>query len=203
MRNKYKGADIRARLGSTIIRWKGRPFWCEVEGETINLMDIVTKQSIARVDPDDTDLDISSLTLGYFNIGDCAVFLARQPLRRYKQGVDPNLLTIATLSNSHRVDANGILCQGLVDGLMDRYPMFKEAIKKVSKVQSVALSRDVALLRDKDLVKVHVKGSEVGWIKLGATTMDKVYVPPSDTSWITVYILQQTSDQWEVIEGVK
>lgn len=202
MRNKYKGDDIRSRLGSTVIRYKNHPYFCEANGENLDLLDLVTKRVTHRVAADDPYIDISSLTLGYFNIGMAAVYIQRHPYRRYKQGVDLNALEYRTLSKDFVYGAHDMFCQGFVEGLLDRYPSFAKAVSNMltDKAQSVALSRDVALKREKDLFKVHVKGDEVGWIKSGT---NRVLIPPTESSWATVWILKDTSGAWEVVEGVK
>lgn len=207
MRNKYRGPDIKARLGSTVIRYKGVPYWCEVPDIDLVLIDMVDRSTKARVDADDPDVDISSLTLGYVNTPhpyNCAIYLARNPLRMYKQGVDLSRLTYTPLvedKDKFAVDYNRMFCQGFVDSINNVFPTLNEAIKilTTSKVKSVAVSKDIGLLKQVDMLKVYLKGLEVGWMKLGS---NKVFVPKTETSWLTIYTLEMIKG-WEIIEGVK
>lgn len=208
MRNKYKGQDIRARLGGTILRYKGIPYYCEAEGEIIALHDIVDKRLIARVSPDDQQLDISSLTLGYFNIKDKAVHAARQPHRRYKQGVDIYSLQYKVAGAERtRFEADQMFCKGFVDGIMGHYPTLLGGIEALTKLKthtSIAISQDVAIALGKSALMIFIKGDEAGWIVGGTekTAVPVAVIPKSETSWVTKLILEQASRQWTVSEGV-
>lgn len=206
MRNKYVGEDIRQRLGGTVIRYNNRPYYCAVDGGLIILQDLVTGRIEHKVTADDPLIDISSLDLGYVNIShplSCAVHCARAGQRRYKQGVDfhhlvYNVLTIP--SEKFSMNGDWMKCQGFLDAYEGKYPSFKDATKMISSgSKSVALSREVAILRDKDIMKVFVKNDEVGWYKAGTNS---VYVPTTETSWITGYYLE-TIEGWKIVEGVK
>lgn len=203
MRNKYKGDDLRSRLGGTVIRYKGTPYLCDVQGEDLVLSDLVSGALVARVSPDDPMIDISSLTLGYFNIGKSAVYVTRHPYRRYKQGVDLGALQYQTLSQRNAYGAADMLRnQGFLDGLNDKFPPLAKALNDImtNSKDSVAISRDVAITKDKDVFKIHVKGSEEAWMKVGTT---RVLVPPNDSAWATVWILKDACSAWEVVEGLK
>ena len=205
MRNKYRGADIRARLGGTIIRYKGEARYCEVEGETVCLHDIVNKNLVARVTPDDPLLDISSLTLGYYNIRDKAVYAMRNPYRRYKQGVDFYSLTYLVPSGTPltRFEADHMWCQGFVDGFNGIYPNLRDALTMIRKKTwtSVAISQDVAIANDGKNLKIYIKGEEEGWLRVEGETITGI-IPKSDTSWILRMLLEYASRQWTVSEGV-
>lgn len=205
MRNKYKGEDLRARLGGTIIRYKGNPYLCQVNGEELCLHEIVGGALAHRVEADDPFIDISSLTLGYFNIGKAAVYLSRHPYRRYKQGVDLGALEYRTLSRNYQYQSSDMFCAEFVNGLNNKFPRLKEALARLTNGirDSVAIHRDVAITKDKDVFKVHVKGSEEAFMKTGTTGTPKVFVPPSDASWATVWILKDACGDWEVVEGLK
>lgn len=208
MRNKFRDADLAARLGSSILRWKGHPYHCEIVRSDIYLYDIPSFNTPNRKEPiiikgNDPYLDISSITLGYFNIEKSVVYLARNPLRRYKQGVDFSHLEYRTLDRNYRYAAADMYCQGFVDGCLNKYPSVNHAMQIITgtgKINSRALSNDVALLRDKDLIKIHVKGEEVAWMRAGT---NRVIVPPTETSWITVWILKDVCRDWDVVEGLK
>lgn len=207
MRNKWRGADINARLGGTVIRYDGRPYHCTVEGEQIVLTDLISRQVIHRKNPDDPAIDVSSLDLGYVNIetpARAAVYLERNPARRYRQGVDFNNLRYTPLtrpSSRFGVEPNSMWCKGFVDSHMGNFPTFKKAMSDLlaSKAHSVALSKQVALLKDKDDIKVYYQTEEVGWVR----DMNRVIVPKTEVSWITVQTLELVSKEWVIQEGVK
>lgn len=208
MRNKWRGADIRARLGSSVIRYQGHPYFCEVEGEQIVLMDMVTRQTVHRKLPDDPGLDVSSLDLGYVNLevpGRMAVYLERTPARRYRQGVDLNALRYTPLTTSGRrmgVEGSHMWCKGFIDSHQGIFPRFNQAIDLLSsgKAASVALSKQVAILRDGDIYKVFLQHEEAGWIRSGEKI---VRVPKGDLSWVTIQALESVSKEWIIQEGVK
>ena len=167
---------------------------------------MVGRRTEHRVVHDDPELDISSLDLGYVNIQNpvaCAVYLARTGARRYKQGIDLNALSYAVLvppGLSFGVSGEMMFCQGFLDAYEGKYPSLKEAIKLIGAgARSVALSTDVAVMRDKDLFKVFIKGDEVGWMKAGTTIVN---VPKTDTSWLSTYFLERI-EGWKIVEGVK
>jgi len=208
MRQKYKGDDVRARLHGTIIRWKGLPYCCDVASgdATIGLQDIANGNLIGRVESDDIDLDISSINIGYVNIIDpdykMAVYLKREPLRQFKQGLSIDHLTQKTLRNSvSSVPKQKIMSRGFVDAVIGKFPSVKEAIDLISKKgwYSVAVSRDVALKRENDLLKVYIKDTEVGYMKLGT---DRLIVPKTEQSYYHIIWLNDISG-WEVSEGSK
>lgn len=207
MRNKYTGQDIRARLENTIIRYNGKPYICGCEGEIIVLYDVISKAIMHRKEPDDPGLDVSSIDLGYMNLEiprKCAVYLRRNPLRQYRQGVDLRNLEYEVLTlPKHRfgISYEYMNCQGFLDSYEGKFPSFKKATAMllVEGWFSAALSKDVAILRDGDVFKVSFKGGEVGWGKLGS---NHVLVPKTEVSWVTVFNLNLI-DGWEITEGVK
>lgn len=205
MRNKYVGEDVRQRLGGTVIRYRNIPYYCTVEGRHILLENIVTRHLEHTINFDDPELDISSLDLGYINIVNpvaCAVHASRIGQRRYKQGVDLRALSYDVLtlpSEKFALNADYMFCQGFVDAYQGKYPSVSDALKMVSKThRSVALSNDVAILRDKDIIKVYVKTEEIGWMKAGINTVN---IPKSETSWMYQYYLEKL-DGWKIVEGV-
>ena len=207
MRNKYRGQDIRSRLENTIIRYNGKPFLCGVDGETIILYDLISRAVMHRKNPDDPGLDVSSIDLGYMNLEiprKCAVYLRRNPVRQYRQGVDLRALDYEALTlpkHGFGVSYEYMNCQGFIDSYNGKFPTFKKAIAMITVEgwYSVALSKDIAILRDNDVFKVNFKGNEVGWGRIGT---NKVLVPKTEVSWVTVFNLNLV-EGWEVVEGVK
>lgn len=207
MRNKYNGDDLKARLGGTVLRYKNVPYMCEVEGQNLSLYNLENGTLQARIEPDDPFLDISSLTLGFMNLEHpdykMAVYLKREPFRQYRQGVDLSRLTQTILRNglSGPIHWKYLQCKGLLDCVLERYPSFSEAVEKITKkgFYSVALSKNVAVKREGELLKVFVKTDEVGYIRMGDK---KVILPKTDQSGIHAFFLSQVYG-WIVTEGNK
>lgn len=200
MRNKYKGVDVKNRLSNTIIRWRGIPVICKTtdDGTILSLFDMRTRNTlIANVDPDDPNIDISSINLGYVQFPapyNCAVYVRRQPRRIYKQGVDPSHLTYTPLSiryGNGDADYAMMYTESVFDSLTGKFPTVKNAIDMITKakVESVALSLDVGLIRNKDTFKFYIKGVEVGFAK--ASEPNVVIIPKNEVSWVHTLILSE------------
>jgi hypothetical protein len=85
---------------------------------------------------------------------------------------------------------------------MGNYPSYQEAVDLITKMKhhSVAVSRDVALKKEGEQLKVFLKDTEVGYVNLKDRT--KVYVPDTDTSMFAVFFLSEIKG-WEIIEGIE
>lgn len=207
MRQKYKGQDIRARLHHTIIRYKNHPYLAEVnESNQIGLRDLANNNLIALVEHDDPLIDISSISIGYVNVTHpdirSAVYLKREPLRRFKQGIEFDMLTqIPLRTGMSSFPKSVVLSRGFVNAVLGKFPSFKESLKLISDGwYSVALSRDVAFKRETNLLKVFIKDTEVGILRLGT---DIINVPKSEVSYCYVDILRQNIPDVKVVEGLK
>jgi len=207
MRQKYKAEDIKGRLHNTIIRYKEHPYVCNVEGTIIGLHDISSGNLVAQVESDDEALDISSINIGYVNIFSpdhkFSVYLKREPLRQYKQGIVLELLTQKILkAGGGAVSKSVLMSRGFVDAVLGRFPTYSEALKMVTKDgwHSVALSRDIAVKREAELLKVYIKDTEVGYIRL--SDPQKLIVPKGIQSYYHVLILEDIRG-WSVVEGNK
>lgn len=202
MRNKYVGDDIRSRLSGTVIRYKRRPFFCEVDDSCLMLYSLVDHSLQARVQPDDEFIDISSLPLGYINIDHpdykSAIYLMREPFRQYKQGVDLSRLAQFPLGTGV-VHWKYLQSAGLVNCVLGEYPTYDEAVERITKEQyrSVAIDRDIALKREKDTLNVYLKNLEVGHIKLGS---DTVVIHKNGMTSFAKDILEEIKG-WKVIGG--
>lgn len=203
MRNKYRGKDIRDRLGGTIVRHKGHPYLCEADDDgSVALYSLEGLGLIARIDPiDNEELDISSLTLGYVNIDHpdykLAVYLKREPTRQFKQCVEVSRLSQVPLKNGlSNIHHKIILGKGLVDCVLNRYPTFDQAMMMITKrgFASVAISKDIAIKRETDLLKVYLKTDEVGYMKLGTK---KLIIPETNISYYASLFLSEIKD-WEI-----
>lgn len=207
MRNKYKGDDIKGRLHNTVIRYKDHPYMCNTEGTVIGLHDISSGNLVFQVDSDDEELDISSINIGYVNVFSpdykLCVYLKREPLRQFKQGLVIELLTQKVLRNGvPAIGKSVLMSRGFVDAVLGRFPSYEEALKMLIKEgwHSVALSRDIAIKRENELLKVYIKDTEVGYIRLSET--NKLIVPKNSQSYYHVLLLEDIRG-WTVVEGNK
>jgi hypothetical protein len=195
MRNKYKGEDLKNRLHGTIIRYRGFPYFADIRDQTVRLNDLVNGTLFAQVEPDNPDLDISSVPLGYVNLTKhkIATYVRREPLRRYKQGVDINYVSQKALNEDGALSNQYLMGQEIVDCIMDKYPPLKVALNMITKDgwSSVAISRCVALRRKGGIVSVYLKDSVAGTLKLGTNT---VVIKRDDLSWVKKKALESISD---------
>jgi hypothetical protein len=189
MRNKYMGADLQARLHGTVIRYRGNPFFCVVDGPDVVLRTLKDDRVYARVPPDDKDLDISSVPLGFVNHSKLkfAVHIRREPVRRYKQGVDPQSMTYTPLSNKHMVGGEIFRDPGFQENTLNQFPDFKQALRSLTAGgwESVALARDIALYINSGTIKVYVTTDEIGFIRLASgSDNNKCSIRKTDVSWV-------------------
>lgn len=200
MRNKYKGEDIRSRLHGTVIRHKGIPYIADVESNTIGLIDLVKGDLVSRVEPDDDNLDISSIPLGYVNLNQFKIttYVRREPLRRYKQGVEISYVTQKPLNSEGSLSNKYLKGQEIFDCVTGNYPNLSVAIRKLTTDgwSSIAISRNIALRRLDSSLKVYFKDSDVGVMRLGSK---KVVIKRDDLSFVIKNALEKIKD-WIVVE---
>ena len=180
MRNKYRGKDLEDRLGGTIIRYKEIPYRCRIAGEILVLSSLVENVNVVNVEPDDERLDISSIQLGYVNstqYKQCA-YLKRLPLRRYKQGITHDAVSFRVLKSPVEEQlatrsADYIYSPDFLDMCSNTYPDYETAKVMLTKAdarkkiyKSVALSKEIALLKVNDQIQIFIKEDAVGWVNL-------------------------------------
>ena len=191
MQNKYIGADLAGRLHGTVVRYRGNAFFCAVDGPEIELRTLTNDRVYARIRPEDPDLDISSLPLGFVNYSRerTVVHIRREPVRRYKQGVDPQAMTYVNLNPKKLVRGEVFKDQGFQENIANKYPNFEQALKMITSSRdnwdSIALSRDVALLKDAGTIKVFISTDEVGFIRLASgTNNNECNIRKTDVSFV-------------------
>jgi hypothetical protein len=203
MRQRYKNEDIKARLHGTIIRHRDHPYSCEASGSgLIALHDISSGNLVANVESDDPELDISSINIGFVNLPApeqrFCVYLKREPLRQFKQGIVLESLTQKVLKDKvDHVSKGALMSRGFVDAVLGRFPTYEDALDMITKKSwtSVALSRDIAIKREEELLKVYIKDTEVGYIRL--TNTQEVIVPKGNQSYYHVLLLEDIKG-WSV-----
>lgn len=191
--NSYK--DLYDRLQGTFIRYAGKPVYvAEIikNPPRLILQDLGSEDILAKVSPDDSDLDISAFEVGYVNSSNGVVsFLSRSASKHYKQGTYPDHLISRNIENSDHTVSTSWVGEAFYDMLLGVYPSKVEAAESLitKKRKEVALSRDVALQRlPSDVILVYYKTFNLGWMTpdLGST-----YVTDSEISWIVKKKLQE------------
>lgn len=216
--------DLINRIGSTIIRYGGKPGMCIVHGKNnLVLEHPVTGMTVAAdIKPNDPLLDISCPELGYMNLTsggretkNLACYVERLPYRQYHQGIRSDQLSF-TMIDPQDGHIPGypqnlwINSQGFYDMLIDNYPSLDEAFrwlddgerKEATKegilytipVNEVAISRDVALKK----MKAGVYFVYFKTDEVGWCTEDRVVnVRSHEEGWIVSKYLQEF--KWKVI----
>jgi hypothetical protein len=143
----YAGNDLGMRLSKTLIRFKGQPFYVDNIGHDrkylLNGMFTMTGK-VASIELPCKDIDLRPVPLGYANFNGTAVYLSRIPVRRYKQGL-----------SHENISVNGPLLQGKRDILTTRevaacvngaYPKLDAAMRAIDNgAGSVAFHRQWAV----------------------------------------------------------
>lgn len=157
--------DANMRLAASIVRYKGLPYVVhEVVPEAAGTLrasltplqsGIVGYEPIF-IDPNNEELDISSVPLGYSNTSNGPVYTARAPLRNQTQGVVIKRLTCLTPFSESKVGSVGY--HSLFATIMGKYPSFSDAIQHGNK----AFSRKFALHRYNERVFLGFAGTCCG-----------------------------------------
>lgn len=204
MRCKFPPNDLSARLDSSICRYKGRPVFIRFDGgNSLRLYSVKdankSGKSLGIIDAGDEFLDVSTVPLGYMQVGDGVVYLTRRPVRRFKQGVDGESLSPKFIPGSPVINTGyHIFSPSFEDMVLDNYPPLEVTLERFRTATvdlEIAVSRDIAL-RYHHKVRVtfvYFKGEEVGVIPPDSQT---VMVPKSDNAWIISKYLSRF--QWKV-----
>lgn len=158
--------DARAKLQGTFCYYKGRAVNVrEVDERDLNgstqiscLMSFMDDPGSRgfRIPMTDPEFAYMQFNLGYMNVGPYAVWYYRIPLRQYRQGLRRDQCSVRDESGlqpnggHHGYDLLGNNAH-TADMMMNKYPTFEEAIKKLSDGQTIkiAFHRNFALFRDK------------------------------------------------------
>jgi hypothetical protein len=221
MPNRYQTEnDLSARLHGTICRYKDQPVYVYVDGKNLHLKHPVTRIDIIQIKWDDPDFDISSPELGYFNLLTLSdrspknrVFYAeRQPVKKWRQGLNPNVLHYSDIEGdpdkSHipgMPQDHWLADQGFYDMLTNEYPSLNKAFDileaetfstkyGIYSCKEIAISKDTAIQKTKSGVyQVFYKCDNVGWVAPGTRTVN---VKSSEMGWIISKFLKEFN--WRV-----
>lgn len=163
--------DVSRKIGDTICRYKGIPYYVTVNRDnTLNLHSLerfanlpLAHSSVRHTDP---EFDYRAPRLGYMNSNGRAHYLSRIPDRHIqRQG-----LTSAAIQCTPHCDDDWFLGNQLHDCIMGLYPTLAEALEALDgDATSVAFGRHVALEKVNNqtvglmyktrLIAVHVTGN--------------------------------------------
>jgi len=203
MLNNINPGDYNSRLHNSVVCYDGYPVNLQVLNQnefTVSPIHTESKFSSKTIRPNDVKLDISTPDLGYFNIEPggvkMAAYIERHPVRRWRQGLCSTNCSVHLLSG----DAHGrrareeihpyLFTKGFEDMIQGRYPSVPEGLKSLTdkKVNSVALSRNIAVSRKDDIFNVWYKRDKVGYMSPGKNI---VKVPSEPMAYIVSKFLRE------------
>ncbi len=144
------------------------------------------EESKRSVDSSDEDLEVKSQRMGYANFSGEALYVARLPCRRQRQGLSRENTYVCYPSNRtpqrQRMDApprrtgeatmdnistDQLQSRAMYDMLMNEYPSFVECFKEINNknktVNSLAFGRKLLLMRDEiGITKIHYFTRPIG-----------------------------------------
>lgn len=166
--------DAMSRLEGTIVFYKNRAMYVTGIDDRIRLHGhmILTRED-AVVDQDDEELSMSCPPLGYINVEGDAYYFMRQPMRRWKQGVDVRALVCPTMGIRARGAVNDRL---IAQCLENDYPSFEGALAGFSTRnpfkaaqgegrRGIAFSKHFAVRKKDEGIVLAYKGKNVGVVE--------------------------------------
>lgn len=163
--------EANRRLAGTVVLRNGRPIY--VHGIVGNFEAVCLEMPfLAReVRVPLADLDYRNLRLGYVNYQGEALYLRRQPTRRYKQGLNSENVVIPPMKPGKKASWGTLTKDaGVIDNLSGAYPTLPEAIRMLrsGKHISVAFDRNFAVEKSNlDLIFLMYRGEETGYSERG------------------------------------
>lgn len=183
MPNRYENQDAQSRLADTFIRYDGKAVYVsESDSRRKSLrifeLPVVGAGNGNNVLWDDPKLDISSIELGYGNYlrmepsgakENRVFYVSRLPQKRtFRQGVHAHSLTAEDISGR---SVGGDITQftnyndkGWSDLLNGIYPTGENRLRLMEKCVELALSKDVAISKDRfGLLYIYIRGEQVAY----------------------------------------
>lgn len=141
--------DVSMRWNNGLAKYKGKWYHAQARPEEtkLTLLDLVSKNQVMIVDPNDDGFHVTTPDLGFLNSKHGVMFLSRAPVRRQKQAAaTENLLFEIPGGSSGGLSSNLMWGRDFVDMLNNVYPAYQTAIGSLSeKNPSLAFSRDFAV----------------------------------------------------------
>lgn len=191
--------DLYDRLNETICRYRSEPVF--VAFDTANSLYLYSPDRstiIKQIRPDDPDLDISSIELGYINIPDAhgvnRVYYTKRKVTKspYKQGLHKgNIIIEDILGTLHGNVIRGTcpLYSNTIQALVKNdYPKFTDVFKTGYEDVEVAVSKELAFKGSRTGLKlVFHRGKNVGYMH---RETDLVFVHEGELKFITEKVLR-------------
>lgn len=171
--------DGNMRLRNTVIRYKGRPVFCEGVDDDLRLhcMWLHDGKNI-RIAKNDPELDYSASSLGMVNSNGEAIFCSRVPCRKWKQGLGRENVSVKGLGRDRPREVNGLIrSKSLGMTIENKFPSMEACLKmlRTRQVASVAFSRKFAVRRIGDKIALYFRTRIVGEIKEDKPSLDDRY----------------------------
>jgi hypothetical protein len=165
-------ADAVSRLMDTVIFYKGAAFYVEDISRDLEIIghSILSKEPLV-INQEDSELSVACPEIGFVNTPRGAHYFMRQPMRRWKQGLDFRSL-ICPYSG---IRPRGLLTlDTLASCLENNYPSFKESIhigrslnpfKTHEGLPSRAFCKTFSVASGTEGLLLNYKGREVGVVE--------------------------------------
>jgi len=153
--------DANRRLASTVIRFDGKPVYvlriresCDIE-----MFDMLSQKNIVgHYTKQEKLIDIHPVTLGYVNIGGCAIYTWRMPSRRSKQGLHQE-----SLHMHKNIGADVLASLALAKTIINNFPTIEDCVDLLTTkaVEEIAFHRKFALYRSRNTFGIRYKGDKL------------------------------------------
>lgn len=182
MPNRYENQDAQARLADTYIRYDGKAVYvaeADSRRKSLRIFNLPLDHGSngIYIPWNDPKLDISSIELGYGNynradatgiVSNRVYYVTRLPQKRtFRQGVHPQSLSVEDISGRNPgniTSFTGYGDIGWVNLLNGVYPTQEDRQTLLERCSELALSKDVAVSRDKfGLMYFYVRGEQVAY----------------------------------------
>lgn len=147
--------DVKLRLDECIIKVDEDFYFVRADGMKIKMFNInsINLNPVGVIDANSDRIDLTSINPGYVNHNDYAVYVTRAPYRKQKQGIGLHNLIYLVETNMDKVPPNLLFSTEMVQALYNKYPSYKEALKKVRStspgmVKRYAFTKSFMLCRD-------------------------------------------------------
>lgn len=167
MQIKYLDQDLRQRLDSGVVFYRGIPYIYSLRDEAgvARLYSLKNSSEFITVHPKDPEIDIRSPKIGFVNYKGRAYYLTRYPHRMYKQSFCLRSVRALDVAANIEITTPMNLQSGPIHNmLIDEYPRISTAMKDLEGgAKSVAISKDIAIGRDDlDNIKAWYKNQPFG-----------------------------------------
>lgn len=123
--------DLNQMFGGCLVIYKNKPYWTYRfnNKDSIKAFDLTTQRDVVLDKVDYRDVKAPGRCFGYVNVDDFVIYLARNPVRRYKVGAYREAMTFTAPENYtdilHSRGANSVFqltAPQVCDTVFNRYP---------------------------------------------------------------------------------